>query len=201
MKNKSKKRSKGWDEMAVAERKIALCKDVIKQIRASRVTIDKGNYIKNNNGDDLRDILCEIFDACYYDMITPDMCDMIKKECTMCARGALLISRIDKFNTLKIVDIDNDGVSTSEGLNGAFDEEELCLIETAFEKDTYFYEDYYSRRNVNTGSYEDIEKLANAAKKFGENFPDHSDRLMAICQNIIDHKGEFRPEVEYEIVN
>ena len=44
----------------------------------------------------------------HHDNVTPQHCDIIAKSCNMCARGALLLSKIDKFNNVEWYDFLND---------------------------------------------------------------------------------------------
>ena len=107
----------------------------------------------------------------------------------MCARGALMLARIDKYNSItwgqtgRLIHIGS--TTTSDVLSDAFGVHQLHLIECAFERSSAFL----NRSRAGVDAY-----------RFGSDFPDPNLRMMAICQNIIDHDGEFRPRVRYEIV-
>lgn len=60
-----------------------------------------------------------------------------------------------------------------------FSEDQLFLIEAAFEQDATFHPDNSSK--------------AVRAKKFGDLYGDSNKRLVAIMKNIIDNYGVFRP--------
>lgn len=170
-----------------AQKRIEICKDVIENITTAQYRLESENsYLSVNynstfslNVVDSSDVIQQCIPA-------------IKKNCTLCAKGAILISKIDKFNnvtSLNTSDISSEYIEDS--LEGIFDSNDLDLIETAFECDDYYS---YYRDGL------DDEALSNKAIKFGKQFDDDSDRLMAIMQNVIDHDGKFTPSTLYEIV-
>lgn len=152
--------------MTREQRKVAIAKDVIKQINAGVFDIrSRFGYIMNKRGKGMH---C---------MVSKDNALGIAKQCGMCARGALMISRIAKFNEVKI----HAGFSvyredTIAALEDAFTENELSSIESAFEGSHYFFH-----------------------SQFHNDHKSDANRLIAICQNIVDHKGFFRPEVRYDV--
>lgn len=187
--------AKKWNEMTPKERRIALAKDVIQRIRMKELNVCMGNgYVVPFDHLNIKDL-----DG----PITKTECKTLQKHCEVCARGGLMLSRIDKFNSIEWKDVigtdifqDSEYLSieqedTTKALKGAFSENQLNLIEAAFEIDAYTY----------CGLNPPKKKQARGeqAETFGESYDNDSDRLMAICQNIVDH-GEFRPEVEYEII-
>ena len=99
--------------------------------------------------------------------------DHLAKKCTVCARGGLMLSKIAKFNCAVYVDQIDDDIATNRNLEDCFSERQLLQIENVYELFHY------------------ASPLIHII--------DPSDRLVAICQNIIDHKGTFKPMVEYEV--
>lgn len=92
----------------------------------------------------------------------------------MCAKGALFLSRIDKFNKVRRSDLTGyvgDGV-ICDLLSDIFTFDQLDLIEYCFERSSDW-----------------LQELPNSA-----------DRLLGICQNVIDQGGTFKPKVLYNIV-
>jgi len=168
-----------WEEMSPKERRIALAKDVIKHLDSLEVLSGNGyltleddeDFFNSKNPDD---------------QITREDCDQIRKNCAMCARGALFISRVDLFNSINWSSLDSDQgkfsdilrkEQTTACLDESFSEEQLGLIEAAFEQN-----DFYAS--------ESSRKLASAAENFSYDEP--KDRLRQIMENIIKN-GEFDP--------
>jgi len=171
---------KKWKDLTRAERRVQIAKDALKTVQSNTYRGYNGGYLAGFAPNKIMD---------HSFVPSPEDCDLIAQECSVCARGALLLSRASRFNTLTMADLGLDAWSltlsasseaTTEGLSGAFTEKQLEEIENAFESDW-------------ANSWEP------AAEKFGASFPDRQDRLIAILQNIIDH-GTFKPTVEYEMV-
>jgi hypothetical protein len=184
---KPKKAAQKLNQLSDVQKRIAVCKDVIANIQAAQINVIKGRgYITG------LDVKLEDSEAIQY------MLPLIKKKCEVCARGAMMISKIDKFNSCYFLNLnDIDQCDTTDQLD-FFDEEQLDLIETAFEltnMGAYEYSgDYYTPYHTQKRAKNQL------AVQFGQDFKNPSDRLMAIMQNIIDHNGEFKPEVRYSIV-
>lgn len=181
-------KAKRWRTLTRAERKVEIAKDVIKHIQAENLNIRAGwGYVVPDTPtarNDLRDRV----DA--RSELDSEACDLVRKSCAMCARGALLISRVDVGNKLGWSDIGNGhaiACHTVRGLKDSFTISELKLIEAAFERNDR-YAPQTTRRDLKIN-----------AREFGNGHADSSDRLLAIMQNIVDHDGEFKPEVLYEI--
>lgn len=150
--------TKTFEEMTRAERKIEICKDVLKHIGIIRAT--PGTYLRGGLAPEIDGIIPS--DGRLY------------KRCDVCALGALLIGRINRFNTLKWSDISIRGELRLGSdniivlLESVFDEEELCDIEAAFE----------------------------GWDKYDEIFEsDPQERLRIIMQHIIDNNGILNAEI------
>jgi len=192
---KAAKKDQKWNELTRKERCVELAKDVIKHIGAGNLTVMRGQgYIEpKSQGDGDDDWGMDYQNIKVDKPMTKDTIKLLQSHCTVCARGALLISRVDKFNTLTPLDLGFEkydstfyGVScsdTTDGLQGSFTDQELDDIETAFE----FNSCYGKPRKTELLAY------------FASCFKDDGDRLLAIMQNIVDHKGTFKPEVLYTI--
>lgn len=168
-----------WDNLSPRERKLVIVKDVLEQIRLNKLFVDKRSYVRGN------------FNRPKSGAITQHDVEAIRARCQVCAKGALFLSRVDKFNSvdwkdvgtrlsvLHSLDIDNE--SCVHSLDGAFTERELDLIETAFECD-----------DVNDLWDEDIDDLTIEEHiDWGYQFDDPTVRLEQICKNILDNDGEF----------
>lgn len=183
------KKQKKWEDCTPAERRVLIAKDALDSVVAGKYRCIGTGYYIDSKGMKLK-------------LPKPDTvarkshCEMIGRTCTMCARGALLLSRAVRFNQLKLFELGLHGNkklvawcrNTHEGLDGAFTNKQLSLIEAAFEANyTFAEEEGYS------------EAVSRQAEQFGDDHPDHANRLIAILQNIIDHNGTFKPAVRYEI--
>ena len=106
-------------------------------------------------------------------VLSKSRANRLAKECVVCARGGLMLAKVAKFNCAVYVGELNDSFSTARNLADCFTEAQLWSIESAYE------------------CYNWMSPMSDIA--------DPNDRLLAICQNIIDHKGTFKPMVEYEV--
>lgn len=146
--------------MTREQRKVAIAKDVIKQVNAGVLHAKDGcGYLVTKRS--MKEPV---------DIDKKNALD-VAKRCTVCARGALMISKISKFNDHVVASFDGflPSWETSFALEDAFDYTELRLIEKAFENE------------------------------WSDRHPNPNDRLIAIMQNLIDHDGEFNPDVEYVV--
>ena len=173
----SKSTTKKLSENERAKARVAIAKDVIKRIQSGKIRSMGNGYGYIEFDTDLKHKVCKMEDD-YEKCITPQDVKKIAKNCYVCAMGALILSKVGLFNQLTWRDLFN--FDTREDYENAlfdyFDEDELYEIEDAFECNM------------------------SKAGKFGYLFKNDNDRLLAIMQNIVDHNGTFKPEVEYEIV-
>lgn len=201
-------KSKTWDEMTPAERRVVLAQDVIAHINAKRLLHVHDNQCYVNVSVDLTDAEKDRerrwLDALpRKETISRRIVRRLMKRCDVCARGALMLARIDRFNSMKIRDlhIGQFGVGSMEvmsgdtvkALAGAFTKSQLGLIEAAFElrSPCVIHSNFFDTWIDWVGGKNAVE--------FGGDHKDPTSRLIAIMQNIIDHDGEFKPEVRYEV--
>lgn len=101
---------------------------------------------------------------------------IIKGECLVCARGMMFIKSVDRFDNYDLRK-EHGKVTSTDVIDRTADEwggDQVELIECAFELDGSDYD----------------------ACDFGEQHGGRENRkavLRAICQNIIENHGEFRP--------
>lgn len=206
-----KPKTKPYSRMTKAERKVAIAKDVIGSLHAMSVMSGNGYITENETTTDLS-ILRE------FGISDKLIAGKAKEKCTVCARGAMMLCKIEKFNHFgfdKCVGYNHDPIETFDDISqddtaaalaDAFTEDELDDIEGCFElciadnredefDDDDDYDGYYIRNDIKT-SYG---KAYHKYQKHWEDITDDKDRLMAIMQNIVDHKGEFKPEVPYVV--
>lgn len=105
------------------------------------------------------------------------------KECQVCARGAMFLSRARLFNDYKFPDYSSNGAcEVIDSTSIDFGRRNSKLIEAAFEVCENFVD------------YEDRGDLSKAALKFGRRFKSPRNRLKAIMLNVLDNSGVFRPD-------
>jgi hypothetical protein len=99
-------------------------------------------------------------------------------KCEVCALGAFFVAKVLRKDACAYSDDIYRNV-ISNHLKSIISPEQMGLIEAAFEKDSYFSSAPYD--------------VAQEAVDFGRKYYDSKSRLKAICQNIIDNRGVFRP--------
>lgn len=175
------------------QRRIAVLRDALKQIELKNTLAVTGRVI------DPFDLLTneEFNNEENEDKQAQDLIKVKFKgkgaKCRCCARGALLLSTINKENTFKICEL-------KEADNGAFDEEspvdsrllqlfskrQILMMENAFETEVLFNDRGINEALLST-------KDTNKSLKFGKKHKNSSDRLKAILKNCIKNKGIFIP--------
>ena len=173
------------NSLSPTKRRIAIAEDVIAGLRARRLEATPGTYVSGNVmiqpdgkdqnfGDGIKS--CELQEVLATQM----------KSCEVCAKGAMFIAAVEKFDKVKLVDIhvgDNplgrfsDDDSICDHLENYFSRAQLDLIEAAFEGDTMDIE-------VET-------EECQIAMAYQYRYPDHADRMTAIMKNIVMNNGKF----------
>lgn len=177
MKKSVNKTNAKFKVMSPAQKRVAIARDVLEQIKLQKFIIERGNFAIVRNGiypDP------EVFDKKY----------LRSKEviaCDVCAIGACIISGIRLFNK---VTFGEKYISPEESWNLVrefFSPQQAVLIENAFEKGGGAYNCDWSEDeklpDVDTGT----------AEEFGEQHDDDTERAVAIFENIITNKGTFKP--------
>jgi hypothetical protein len=170
-----------------AEQRVQIAKDALKWIKKPNVKVkDKSSYFKINKGQEHLEI-------------GTDLNQHLKKiHCTVCAKGALFLSHVDRFDNCKIqpfvkgssipdTDFDDER-SIKHRLSKHFSASQLDMIECAFEREII----YDSTRKL-TNEPGQKENIAKACITFGKHHRKPVDRLEAILKNIVKNKGEFIP--------
>lgn len=95
-------------------------------------------------------------------------------KCMVCARGALLLSMVRKYNSYTLADLrrGNEGQ-----LRKLFGNRQIEQMEAAFERWEETNQGYSAKRS----------------QAFGSNYATDKDRLIAILKNIIKNNGTFKP--------
>lgn len=168
---KTKHTPKGWSSMSKAQKRVAVAKDVLAQIDAEMVVAEECVYVE------ARALESEM---------AQQYCDVSKPVvCRACGLGSLILSSVRFENERTVSEINGiDGYEARAILSHIFKDSQLDLIESAFERT----------------SMADTNCSVDCAVSFGADFWHSEDRLIAIMQNIIDHKGRFVPSVRYNVV-
>jgi hypothetical protein len=169
------------DGMTDAEARIAIAKDVIKHLDSKKLNAKSGAYCifkseagqpplsESDGGSDLRGLLSTKV-----------------HHCDVCAKGAMFIAHVMRFNEVKLPSADWAYFDPARAFNGEsfvtsplqyFDEDQLDLIEAAFEGDDV------------QGSLSEEE--TDDAESFSLSHENDDERLRAIMQNIVDNGGTF----------
>ncbi len=157
-----------------AEQRIMVAQDCLDRINLSQLKSDTGRMFSKN-----------LFTGIDIGMSLKSLLNKEKKPltCTVCAKGGLFMAYVGRVNECPVYNVDDDTSLNSKPMKKLleiFSAKQLSLIETAFEGDTFGWNkslsDNYIRR----------------AKRFFYNYS-NKDRLIAICENIIENKGTFKP--------
>lgn len=168
--------------MTKAEKKVAVAKDVLKNLRYTN--LDGGTYLSTKNDANV-DFLLENKDKDLQEFIPK-----IRKNCEVCAIGAFFLSEVGVFDKCKIAELGYDysqlrnDTFMREKLRAVFTTKELSLIESAFMGSPYGI----------------TETEWPVTHSYYNKYHDEADRLKAICKNIIKN-GTFKPEYQECYVN
>lgn len=146
-----------FEAMTPEQKRVHIAQDTMQQIQKGWITVQRGTYLDWDGGDDYEP----------------------GEECRACALGSIFAACIARPELKLKAEPGYEGDDNEQrvALSPYFSEEQLMLIESAFEMDDFTYGD---------DGWED-------AVDFGRMFNNDKDRLLAILQNIIDNNGEFVP--------
>jgi hypothetical protein len=161
-------------KMSKARRRVAIAKDVLKQIAAQKLKPVVGSYLEADN-----------FRKEYLP-VDGSLQETFQKlpQCQVCAKGALLVCTILAQNKATNAEFKNimewDGDELTKIMDGTFSAEQLRLIECEFEgNDVEFYGKTPRERIF---PVMELKGLLPA-----------SERMTIIMENIIQNKGTFIP--------
>lgn len=166
-------KTKPFSKLTKAQKRVAIAKDAIKQIREKRMRVAHGEYI--------------IF--CGMEPIRQGNVDVValskKRPCKVCQIGQAIVSGIRLFNTCTTrSDISPD--SAREMVTTWFNAKNASLMEVAFEGYTYA-----GPCGIGPRLIDDFERAK--AISFHRKHKSHSTRSIAIWKNIILNNGTFKP--------
>lgn len=184
------KKNEAFAKMTKMEKRIAIAKDVISQVRAKKLKASPGTYCYLNlNRKQKLDKKGRV-------ELQTLMNDGAIASCDVCAIGGIFASKVSIGNNFKVkvsknwinekLEIEDESIEDDDmvkSLKGIYTERELRLIEYAFEgKDIY---DIFDKKPDN---------FHDALKNFYKEYKKSENRLIAIMENIIRNEGEFKPE-------
>jgi len=152
-------RNRRFNEMSPERKRVAIARDTIESLRLKKVVAKRGVYL---------------------DWTSMENGDKLPKnyKCQACALGSMFVGLTTRVKDVSVKDA-NGGIRAdiTDGLSNYFDNEQLDLIEDAFE----------------TGYGCVADDDCSTQQKFGAQFKTEDERLVAIMQNIINNNGEFKP--------
>ena len=160
--------------MTRAQMRVAIAKDVLKQISLHRIKIRAGGYWSIGPSGPSSFI---------YNIQPVGQEEIKEKHCTVCAAGAAVTSAIRLFNEEKIStrnSCDDDAVFIAG--RRWFTKRQLAMIEAAFE-------DPGARPMVEHITFHEIDRC----EQFAERNKSSIGRAKAIFENIIENRGNFVP--------
>lgn len=194
----SAKNKRFW-AMTDTQKRVAIAKDIIKQVEANKIKATSGTYIHLIN---LKSKVSKEDQAL----------DKLFKEkgCKACALGSCFIALVDMGDKLKLSDITkvgegarydedqssyyyselNDDDNWRPELRKIFSPKQLTLIESAFEDYKFIDDEDKALYSYESEHYPPDLK---AAITFGKKYRSAKRRLIAICENTIKNKGVFKP--------
>jgi hypothetical protein len=186
--------NKEFNSLSDAEKRVAIAKDVLAQIKKEVIIPQRSTYLKLNNWRNFEE--------------TEQVNKHINKvECTCCALGSMFLSHIKYNNHCTVEDLlgfDSDRI-VEKGLEQYFDSGQLVLMETAFERWEQNYNEDYDEGilQIEDGIFhgwtlkslglteDDLDK----AGRLYDDIDDDTERLTLIMKNLIKNKGEFKLEL------
>jgi hypothetical protein len=162
-----------FKKMNKQRRRVAIAQDALAQLLADNYLTSKTLYfaVKNTR---------KYSETCQVNQVLAE-----GEKCYVCAKGALFASKVSFTNNLKIGEVKDsysiESSDTKDKVND-FSEEQMDMIEVA-------YEGWAPKGN--SLNYNDENYLKSQA--FGNSYKGKKKKLIAILQNIIANKGEFKP--------
>jgi hypothetical protein len=166
--------------MTEAEKRVVIAHDCIIRIHAEQIKAHPNQFFANledfkdfNGSDSIKESI--------------NNCEAVP-TCEVCAKGGLFLSIVGRVNNFTFEEIwgdnDLDSDEHTELLN-YFSARQLAYIELAFEDDQHL--DYDEDGEPIDFTDEEFSK----AHIFYESLENPNDRLIVICENIINNNGEF----------
>jgi len=168
-------------------KRVAIAKDALAQVKAEKYEVIAGNgYIVNYDLDDQISNLYYSLDEHGQNPEKVELREYLDKmlgnvnKCEVCAKGALFLSAIRKFNNYSIEDavMCLDAAASNE-TQKIFGLRNADLIESYFE-----HSDPYKEFQIGEEWF---------SYRWSDGYPDDQERLILILKNVIANKGTFTP--------
>lgn len=172
-----------FNKLSKAEKRVVIAKDALAQLRLNKWSARMGLYVQFGNGINVAN------------KENAQLCKILPKggKCEVCARGALFLSAVRKFNDFKVSQLElayeQDEVRDIGSYEfrkyelGFFTRAQIKLIEAAFEGYDFISSSW-------------PKAVQDGCRHFYENFTTQT-RLEAILKNIVRNKGTFKPQDQY----
>jgi len=186
-----KESNAAFKKMTADEKRVAIAKDVLAQIRQDKIVCAEGTYFDAPNK--RHSDLCNSIRTSEPDT---ELRDVLKNfpSCQVCARGAIFLSALKVFNNFAVQDIPHwktrsvapiDTESVFKVGRRFFTTRQIAAIELAFEGDS----DYLSAHEQDFLS----DKEKEACELFYNSRQGAENRMVDIMKNIVKNKGKFIP--------
>lgn len=172
-----------------AEMRVAIAKDVLKQLASRKFVACRGVWLRDSKLSELPDYAEARYEKDGIKKL--DVCEYVNSinKCQVCALGSIFLSSVKLYNNVYMSadkDPGDEAASFFEDLASSplkryFSPNQLRYIEATFE-------------GLDGVHYPDTRKEENYANAFYRLFPNTDDRLNAIMQNIVENNGTFKPE-------
>lgn len=179
----TEKRNRAFAKLSGSRKRITVAQDVLDQLRLRRFVATTGTYLQPTTVEAKRQF--NSFDDDSDKRPVHEVLEDVK--CQVCGIGSLFVAAVDRANACTIKDMDHSYENSGfmrEYLGEFFSDEQLVLIETAFETELI--------NSLNTGLSRSSPEVY-AAIRFGEKYSNAEKRLKSIMENIIANKGTFSP--------
>ena len=197
-----KSRNETFDAMTPAQRRVAVAKDVLEQVEVGVIIPEGGVYArieKSNNLDYWAGL--QQFVPLGADLQKVLLQDIEMESCTCCGKGAFFIAKVLGYNHTNVGLVISDNVYSHEfgeectvnALQGVFTQRQLNLIENAFET-SVLNVGVRKRYKYDWNEYTILsaEPVFIRATCMYSELSNPKERLIAICNNIIENNGEFK---------
>lgn len=181
-----------FKKLSQPRKRVAIARDALAQL-GTRLTASAGRWVQ------FRKLLPELAPE-------TQVQDILNKtpECDVCAKGALFVCLVDRVNDLTLAsapitprlfgDVSHiKGQATDSYLRRLFSDNQLNLIEIAFESESYAMHSGITPNNT----FQEKMDARTFFYTFGQDKDAKSSevRLRAILENIIANNGTFKPEI------
>ena len=171
--------AKKFSSLTKREKRIVILKDALRWINTGVLDMTHGIVASIDIPDTAKP----------EDQLQPVLQEIFKKKgsCSVCQRGAILLSLVARDNDFRVCDLERSGIASEEGasnnrLEKLFSRKQLAMMETAFEKD-------HNREFLGEALFQKC-LLFSSFKKFKYS---ETNRAKAILKNAIKNGGIFKP--------